>query len=48
MMTREELIKYYTNQLKKVKKEYEGDWRKKSYIEHAEKQLEEVKNGRKW
>lgn len=43
-----DLIKYYENNLKKVKKTYEKDWRFESYIKYAEKQLEEVKNGRKW
>jgi hypothetical protein len=47
-MTKNELITYYEERLKKAQKEYTNDWRKKSYVERAEKDLEEVKNGRKW
>ena len=55
-MTREELIKHYERNLEKVKSmhnpnNYTSDLRKdqcNSYIEQAEKDLEEVKNGRNW
>lgn len=47
-MTQEQLINYYEKQLEKVKEFYSGDCRKEAYIEQAEKDLEAVKNGRKW
>lgn len=47
-MTQDELIKYYEKQLEKVKTFCSGDCRKVAYIEQAEKDLEAVKNGRKW
>lgn len=47
-MKNEKLIKYYTEMLEKVKAAYAHDWRKAEYIKNAEKDLEEVKNGRNW
>lgn len=47
-MSREELIKYYEKRLETAKAMYKNDWRKKPYIDRAEKDLEEVKNGRNW
>ena len=47
-MTQENRIKIYENRLEKVKEMYSGDVRKNEYIEFAEKELEEVKNGRQW
>lgn len=48
MTKQEKLIAYYENRLAKVKEMYNGDTRKAEYIEFAEKELEEVKNGRQW
>ena len=48
MSKQEKLIKVYENRLEKVKAMYAGDTRKNEYIEYAEKQLEEVRNGRAW
>jgi hypothetical protein len=56
IMSREELIKHYERNLEKVKAmhnpdKYDSDLRKdqcNSYIEFAEKELEEVKGGREW
>ena len=48
MSKQEKLIKFYEDGLEKVKGAYEGDSRKIEYIEYAEKQLEEVRNGRDW
>lgn len=48
MTKQEKLIIYYTEQLEKVKVAYTGDCRKDEYIARAEKNLEEVKNGRNW
>lgn len=48
MNKQERLIKLYENRLEKVKEMYGGDCRKEEYIEFAEKELEEVKNGRQW
>lgn len=47
-MKKDELIAYYEKRLEKVTKEYANDCRKASYIEQAKKDLEAVKNGRKW
>ena len=48
MNKQEKLIEYYTKMLEKVKATYANDWRKDEYIKFAEKNLEEVKNGRTW
>lgn len=48
MNKQEKLIKFYEDRLEKVKAMYAGDCRKVEYIEYAEKQLEEVRNGRDW
>ena len=48
MTKQENLIIWYTQRLEKVKAAYAGDWRKDEYIKQAEKDLEEVKNGRSW
>ena len=48
MSKQEKLIKIYEDRLEKVKAMYAGDTRKSEYIEYAEKQLEEVRNGRAW
>ena len=48
MSKQEMLIKFYEDRLEKVKAMYAGDFRTKEYIEYAEKQLEEVRNGRTW
>lgn len=48
MTKQEKLILYYTERLEKIKALYSGDWRKEDYIKFAEKELEEVKNGRNW
>ena len=42
-MTKEMLIAYYEKNLENVKAAYKDDWRKESYIEYAEGQLEAVK-----
>jgi hypothetical protein len=52
-MTKKELIEYYERQLEKVKIMYKpnNSWSKErceEYIAHAEKDLNEVKNGRNW
>lgn len=47
-MDRENLIKHYEENLAKVKKQFQGDWRFKEYIEFAESELKAVKNGREW
>lgn len=47
-MTRKQLINYYEKKLEKVKDAYSNDCRKEDYIKFAEKELEEVKNGRTW
>lgn len=53
-MTREQLIAYYEKRLEKVKAAYSTtygsteNWKGQPYIEGAEKDLEEVKNGREW
>ena len=53
-MTREKLIAYYEEKLEKVKAAYcktygsNENWKGDPYIEFAEKELEEVKNGRNW
>lgn len=55
-MTREKLISYYERNLEKVKamhnpNNYSSELEKdqcNSYIKQAEKDLEEVKNGREW
>lgn len=51
--TREELIRYYENQLAKVEAAWENGTDAlgndgAAYIEHARKQVEAVKNGRNW
>ena len=48
MSKQEKLINYYTEMLENVKKAYADDWRMVDYIKQAEKDLEEVKNGRNW
>ena len=48
MSKQEKLIKVYEDRLEKVKAMYASDTRKSEYIEYAEKQLEEVRNGRAW
>ena len=48
MSMQEKLVKFYEDRLEKVKAMYAGDSRKNEYIEYAEKQLEEVRNGRAW
>lgn len=48
MTKQEKLIIWYTQRLEKVKAAYAGDCRKEEYIKSAEKELEEVKNGRSW
>ena len=48
MSKQEKLIKLYEDRLEKVKAMYVGDSRKNEYIEYAEQQLKEVKNGRDW
>ena len=48
MSKQEKLIKFYEDRLEKVKAMYAGDCRKIEYVEYAEKQLEEVRNGRDW
>lgn len=48
MSKHEKLIKFYEDLLENVKAMYDGDCRKIEYVEYAEKQLEEVKNGRDW
>ena len=48
MSKQEKLVKFYEDRLAKVKEMYSGDFRTKEYIEFAEKELEEVKNGRQW
>ena len=48
MSKQEKLIKFYEDRMEKVKAMYAGDCRKIEYIEYAEKQLEEVRNGRDW
>lgn len=48
MNKQERLIKFYEDRLEKVKGMYGGDCRTEEYIEFAEKELEEVKNGRQW
>lgn len=48
MENQQKLIKYYEERLLKVKAIYEGEERKVKYIECAENDLEEVKNGRNW
>ena len=48
MSKKEMLIKFYEDRLEKVKDMYAEDSRKNEYIEYAEKQLEEVRNGRPW
>ena len=53
-MRREKLIKFYEERLKKVKIMWSNNTtelnkdRNKEYIDFAEKELEEVKNGREW
>lgn len=46
-MSREKLIEHYEKQLEKVKKQF-NDSIHQGYVEYAEKELEEVKNGREW
>ena len=48
MKTQEQLIRYYEERLLKVKAIYEGEERKVKYIECAENDIKEVKNGRSW
>lgn len=48
MEKQEKLIAWYTQMLEKVRKAYANDWSKEDYIKAAEKDLEEVKNGRDW
>lgn len=53
-MTKQELIEYYEGHLKKVKIFHSGGTtdlqkdKENMYIQQAEKDLEEVKNGRMW
>lgn len=52
-LTQDELIKHYESMLKKVIREWSGETDAlgnsgDAYIEHARKNLEAVKNGRKW
>ena len=46
--THEELIAYYEDRLEKVKAFHGKDFKGERYIEFAENELEEVKNGREW
>lgn len=53
-MNHEKLIAYYEARLEKVKLMHgatygsKENWKGQPYIEQAEKDLEEVKNGRNW
>ena len=53
-MEQEKLIAYYQERLEKVKAMHshtygsKENWKGQPYIEQAEKDLEEVKNGRAW
>ena len=44
-MSNEKLVAYYEKNLETVKAMYKDDWRKASYIQYAEGQLEAVKRG---
>lgn len=56
MTTNIELIRFYENRLMKVKEFWINGktpdsfdwWRGMEYVEHAEQQLDAVKNGRSW